>query len=130
MHEIQRKTSEKRNAATLLKETTMQGEINKNDNRAGRPQSATLRRLLNKEITQKPPRQNIFSRKKEIELVKFRVLLLCQEKSRKIALLRHKTQSNKTLYDENDTKSKICSYFNYYISWVFFQYHITFLIIS
>lgn len=105
MHNIQRMTYKQREDATLLKQRVFQGEIGMNENRMGRLQSATLRRLMNKEITQKPSRQTILSRRKEIELVKFRVLLLYQEKSRKISLLRSKTQCSKTLYDENLTKS-------------------------
>uniref|UniRef100_A0A2S2QRN7 UV radiation resistance-associated protein n=1 Tax=Sipha flava TaxID=143950 RepID=A0A2S2QRN7_9HEMI len=105
MHSIQRITSKQREKATLLKEKVIQGEISWKDNRTGRHQSATLRRLMNKEATQKPSQQSIMSRKKEIELIKFRVLLLCQEKSRKIALLRNKTQTSKEFYDENCTKN-------------------------
>jgi len=106
MHSIQRITSKQREAATLLKEKVIQGEIGLNENRTGRHQSATIRRLMNKEITQKPSRQSILCRRKEIELVKCRVLLLCQEKSRKIILLRNKTQTSKTFYDANFIKSK------------------------
>jgi hypothetical protein len=110
MHSIQRITSKQREKATLLKEKVIQGEISWKDNRTGRHQSATLRRLMNKEATQKPSQQSIMSRKKEIELIKFRVLLLCQEKSRKIALLRNKTQTSKEFYDENCTKSNMQFY--------------------
>lgn len=106
MHNIQRMTYKQREDASLLKDQVFQGKINIGDNRSGRLQSATLRRLMNKEITQKPSRQTILSRRKEIELVKFRVLLLCQEKSRKTLLLRNKTQASKTLYHENFIKSK------------------------
>ncbi|KAF0756235.1 UV radiation resistance associated protein, partial [Aphis craccivora] len=105
MHNIQRITSKQREAATLLKEKVIQGEIGLNENRTGRHQSATIRRLMNKEIAQKPSRQSILCRRKEIELVKFRVLLLCQEKSRKIILLRNKTQTSKTFYDANFSKN-------------------------
>jgi len=106
MHNIQRVTSKQREAATLLKEKVVQGEICLNENRTGRHQSATIRRLMNKEIGQKPSRQSIICRRKEIELVKFRVLLLCQEKSRKIVILRNKTLTSKTFYDANYIKSK------------------------
>lgn len=105
MHNIQRITIKQREAATLLKENLVQGEIGLNENRT-KHQSATIRRLMNKEIGQKPSRQSILCRKKEIELVKFRVLLLCQEKSRKIVILRNKTQTSKTFYDANCIKSK------------------------
>ncbi|XP_022182663.1 UV radiation resistance associated protein [Myzus persicae] len=105
MHSIQRITSKQREAATLLKEKVVQGEIGLNENRTGRHQSATIRRLMNKEISQKPSRQSILCRRKEIELVKFRVLLLCQEKSRKIVILRNKTQTSKTFYDANCIKN-------------------------
>lgn len=106
MHSIQRITSKQRESATLLKEKIIQGDISLNESRIGRHQSATIRRLMNKEITQKPSRQSILSRRKEIELAKFKVLLLNQEKSRKIALIRNKTETSKTLYDENVSKSK------------------------
>lgn len=118
MHSIQRITSKQREEATILKEKVIQGEIGWRDNRSGRHQSATLRRLMNKEITQKPSQQCILSRRKEIELVKFRVLLLCQEKSRKIALLRNKSQTSKILYDENSVKSK--KHFYFYFSHSYF----------
>lgn len=107
MHNIQRMILKQREDATVLKQRIMQGEIGMNESRVGRLQSATLRRLMNKEITQKPDQQAILSKKKEIELAKFKVLLLSQEKSRKIALVRSKTQTSKTLYDENVMKSKL-----------------------
>ncbi|XP_050438446.1 UV radiation resistance-associated protein [Adelges cooleyi] len=105
MHSIQRKTVEKKEAASILKDKAIQGEINWNKNRTARHQSATLRRIMAKDVGQKPSRENILSRKKEIELVKFRVLLLNQEKTRKISLLRHKTEASKLLYNENCIKS-------------------------
>lgn len=106
MHNIQRATFKKREIATVLKDKVNIGEVFWNQNRLGRHESATLRRLMNKETAQKPTRESILSKRKEIELVKFRVLLLCQEKSRKIALLRHKTETSKTLYDKNSVKSE------------------------
>lgn len=106
MHSIQRMTCKQRDDASILKEKVFHGKISMNENRTGRLHSATLRRLMNKETTQKPSRQTILSKRKEIELVKFRVLLLGQEKSRKIALVRNKTQTSKTLYQENLEKSK------------------------
>lgn len=109
MHSVQRMTCKQRDDASLLKEKVFQGKISINENRMGRLQSATLRRLMNKETTQKPSRQTILSRRKEIELVKSRVLLLGQEKSRKISLVRNKTQTSKTLYQENSVKSKFQS---------------------
>lgn len=99
-------TCKQREDASLLKEKVFHGKTSMSDNRTGRLQSATLRRLMNKETTEKPSRQTILSRRKEIELVKFRVLLLGQEKSRKISLVRNKTQTSKTLYQENLVKSK------------------------
>jgi len=111
IHNIQRITNKQRGAAILLKDKVIQGEIGWNGDFMKKHQSATLRRLMSKEESHKPSRQIILSKRKEIELVKFRVLLLNQEKFRKIALLRHKTQTNKTLYSENSIKSK----FHYYI---------------
>lgn len=104
MHFIQRITIKQQEAATLLKNKVIRGEINEKQNKH---QSATLRRLMNEEVTHKPSRQIILSKKKEIELMRFRVILLYQEKSRKIVLLRNKTQNRKTLYDENCLKSKL-----------------------
>lgn len=106
MHSVQRITSKQKKAASLLKDKVSQGEIAWNDNSTGRHQSATIRKLMSKEISPKPSRQSILSKIKEIELVKFRVLLLCQEKSRKIAILRNKTQLSKALYEQNSVKSK------------------------
>jgi len=106
IHNIQRITNKQRGAAILLKDKVIQGEIGWNGDFMKKHQSATLRRLMSKEESHKPSRQIILSKRKEIELVKFRVLLLNQEKSRKIALLRHKTQTNKTLYSENSIKKK------------------------
>lgn len=61
---------------------------------------------MSPENIQKPSRQSILSKKKQIELVKFRVLLLNQEKVRKVGVIRHKTLTSKTLYEENALKSK------------------------
>lgn len=113
MHSIQRIASKQREAASLLKEKVIHGEIGGNDNRLGRHQSATIRRLMNREITEKPSRESILTKKKEIELIKFKVLLLNQEKARKIALIRNKTQTSKNLYDENIIKSKFKIIFYY-----------------
>lgn len=107
MHCIQRVIGKQRDAATVLKNKLFQGEVVWNNDRMGKLQSATLRRLMNKEVTQKPTRQSILSKRKEIELVKFKVMLLCQEKTRKIAILRNKTRTSKTLYDENCLKSEL-----------------------
>ncbi|XP_050531128.1 UV radiation resistance-associated protein [Daktulosphaira vitifoliae] len=107
MHSIQRETKKQRDAASLLKDKAIQGDINWHDSKTGRLQSATLRRIMGQDVGQKPSWQNILSKKKEIELVKFRVLLLNQEKTRKIALLRHKTQFSKQLYDDNFDKKNM-----------------------
>lgn len=107
MHNIQRITNKQRDAAALLKERIIQGEIGWNDDRSKKLQSATLRRLMGQDMNQKPLRQNIIAKKKEIELIKFKVMLLNQEKSRKVALLRHKTETSKTMYDENSLRSKL-----------------------
>lgn len=106
MHGIQRITSKQREEASLLKDKVSQGAITLNGNSVGKHQSATIRKLMNKEISLKPSRQSVLSKRKEIELVKCRVLLLCQEKSRKIAILRNKTQLSKTLYEQNSVTSK------------------------
>lgn len=106
MHSIQRLTSQQKTAASLLKDKISQGEIVWNENAAGKHQSATIRKLMSKEISSKPTRQSILSKKKEIELVKCRVLLLSQEKFRKISILRNKTELSKTLYEQNSVKSK------------------------
>jgi len=105
MHSIQRITIKQREAANLLKQKVILGEINWNKNQ--NHQSATIRRLMNKEVIQKPSRQCILSKRKEIETVKFNVLLLSQEKSRKISLIRNKTQTTKSLYEENYTISML-----------------------
>lgn len=104
MHSVQRITLKQREMANLLKQKIIQGEINWN-NKTQKHQSATIRRLMNKEVTQKPSRQCILSKKKDIEKVKFNVLLLSQEKSRKIVFLRNKTQVMKLLFEENFVRS-------------------------
>jgi len=104
MHGIQRITIKQKEAANILKQKVIQGEINWN-NTNEKHQSATIRRLMNKEIAQKPSRQSILLKRKEIERVKFNVLLLSQEKTRKILLLRNKSQTSKSLYEDNYRKS-------------------------
>jgi len=99
LHSIQRITVKQREAANLLKQKIVQGEINWN--KTHKHQSATIRRLMNKEVTQKSSRQCILSKRKDIEKVKFNVLLLSQEKSRKIVFLRNKTQIMKSFFEEN-----------------------------
>lgn len=115
MHNIQRLMIKQREAANILKEKIIRGDINSNDNQMGRHQSATIRRLMNKENTQKPSRESIIAIKKEIELAKYRVMLLNQEKARKIAIIRNKSQTCKKLYDENTKKSKLYLYKLQYI---------------
>lgn len=107
MHIIQRLTIKQQQSATLLKNNVFHGEINENRKLH---QSNTLRRLMNKKSTLKPSRQIILSKKKEIELVKFRVLLLSQEKTRRVIILRNKTKISIELYDDNCIKSKIDFY--------------------
>lgn len=104
IHNIQLSTNTQRHAATVLKDKISQGEISWNQ--SNKFHSATLRRLMNQKNIQKPSQECILSKKKEIELVKFRVMLLNQEKARKIANIRHKTERSKSLYDENVLKSK------------------------
>jgi len=102
MHSVQRITIKQREAANLLKQKVILGEINWNKNHWNENhQSATIRRLMNKEVVQKPSRQCILSKRKEIETAKFNVILLSQEKSRKVSLIRNKTRTTKLLYEEN-----------------------------
>lgn len=107
MHNIQRLVIKQREAANALKEKIIKGDINSKDNQAGRHQSATIRRLMNKENTQKPSQESIIAIKKEIELAKYRVMLLNQEKTRKVGIIRYKSQTCKKIYDENSKKSKL-----------------------
>lgn len=107
MHIIQRLTIKQQQAAKLLKNNVFHGEINENRKLH---ESTTLRRLMNKKTSHKPSRHIILSKKKEIELVKFRVLLLSQEKTRRVIILRNKTKISIKLYDDNCIKSKIGLY--------------------
>lgn len=94
-------TNKQRQAAAVLKEKISQGEISSNDNNSNKFHSATLRRLMHQENIQKPSREAVLAKKKEIEVLKFRVMLLSQEKARSLASIRQKTEILKTLQDEN-----------------------------
>ena len=67
-------------AAQSLRDKISAGGFTANESR----ENAVLRRLLNKSRPKAPERQELLRVRKEVELVRFRVTILSQEKSRKI----------------------------------------------
>lgn len=84
LHTVQQAIKQQTQAAASLRERISAGSLNTAPEQR---ESAMLRRLLNRSRP-KPQRQEIMRIKKEIELVKFRIQLLTQEKNRRLMELR------------------------------------------
>ncbi|GLG95922.1 UV radiation resistance associated protein, partial [Gryllus bimaculatus] len=100
LHTIQQAIKKQRSAAQVLREKISVGRYTPPESR----ESATLRRLLNKSRPQAPQRQEVQKIKREIEMTKFRVEMLAQERSRKIAELQALEKSKALLSEINQDR--------------------------
>nr|XP_018913944.1 PREDICTED: UV radiation resistance-associated gene protein [Bemisia tabaci] len=103
IHEVQQEIKKQTEVAENLRKQILMGGPQLSGTEVREP-SRTLRKLLNQSEPQRPQQHEILAVKKDIELVKFRVQLLSQEKSRKLAELRRLSQRKNTLYESNQDK--------------------------
>lgn len=106
IHEVQQEIKKQTEVAENLRKQILMGGPQLSGTEVREP-SRTLRKLLNQSEPQRPQQHEILAVKKDIELVKFRVQLLSQEKSRKLAELRRLSQRKNTLYESNQDKGTV-----------------------
>lgn len=87
-------------AAQNLREKISVGGFTTSESR----ENAVLRCLLNKSHPKAPERQELLRVKKDMELVRFRVLMLSYEKSRKQAEVRQLEKMKSTLFETNQDR--------------------------
>ncbi|KAK9511035.1 hypothetical protein O3M35_005684 [Rhynocoris fuscipes] len=109
LHSLQQTVRNRTAASVLLKEQIMSGSFDGermagNSSNKGR-ESLALRRLMSKPTQSRPQPQQILAVKKEIELLKFRLELLTQEKDRCELTVRQLINKKQDLSNENQVKS-------------------------
>lgn len=100
LHTIQQVIKKQMLAAQNLREKISVGGFTTNESR----ENAVLRCLLNKNRPKAPERQELLRVRKDMELVRFRVLMLSYEKSRKQAEVRQLEKMKSTLSETNQDR--------------------------
>lgn len=100
LHTIQQAIKKQMQAAQNLRDKISAGGFTANESR----ENAVLRRLLNKSRPKAPERQELLRVRKQVELFRFRVTTLSQEKSRKQSELQQLLKTKVNLLEANQEK--------------------------